>query len=494
MKIVLTNSIGVDSKGFYIIHSPSRWSCRVKDKQRWFAYYPWELAYLSSLLKKETDLTVKLLDGCLNRDSSSSLFNRISNERPDWLVIECSSMVFSENLALVKKVKDTLGTKLIFVGQHASAFPEELIKEGVDYVCIGEYENSVLDILKGKPTSEMTGVFPNKRRKELLDLGELPWPEDEDVSRFSYAYPGEPSSEFIEIQMYATRGCMRRCNFCVASNVYYDRPNYRLRKIDDIIEEIKYLRDKYPLMEGIFFDEEVHNADREFTLSLCNAIIENGFNWLHFEAMCDIQFFDREVLKQMKRAGYYKIRFGIESSSEIVLRSIGKLIPQSLLMETLREIKSCGLKTYGAFTFGALNSTKAEDLKTISLMRRLIREGLLDNLQISICTPQPGTPFYEIIKRKGYLATEDFSKFDGGNFSVVNYPDYKKEEIEKNAELGFLIRDHDYLWRRLFKNQLFGWFLGIYRKHGFLNTLRKIGKRIKREIRFFNIQICQRFL
>ncbi len=493
MKVVLTNSIGVNSRGFYIIHSPSRWSCAVKDKQSWFAYYPWELAYLSSLLKRETGLTVKLLDGCLNRDNSSSLFNRISNERPDWLVMECSSMVFSENLALAKRIKDTFGTRLIFAGQHASAFPGELIKEGVDYVCTGEYENSVLDILKAAPISEIEGVYPNKRRK-LLSLQELPWPEDEDVSRLSYAYPGEPSSEFIEIQMYATRGCLRRCNFCVASHVYYDGPNYRLRKIDDIIDEIKYLMDKYPLMEGVFFDEEVHNAKRDFTISLCDAIIENGLNRLHFEAMCDIQLFDAEILKQMKRAGYYKIRFGIESSSEIVMRSIGKLIPKSLLMEALKEVKSYGLKTYGAFTFGALNSTKAEDLKTITLIRHLIREGLLDNLQISICTPQPGTPFYEFINKKGYLATEDFSKFDGGNFSVVDYPDYKKEEIEKSAELGFLIRDHCYLWRRLSKNQLFGWFLDIYRKYGFLSTVRKILKRIKREIRFFNIQICQRFL
>ena len=64
MKIVLANSIGIDRHGYYIIHSPSRWSEGVRNAYHWFAYYPWELAYLSSLLKKNTQHQVALVDGC----------------------------------------------------------------------------------------------------------------------------------------------------------------------------------------------------------------------------------------------------------------------------------------------------------------------------------------------------------------------------------------------------------------------------------------------
>ena len=65
MKVVIANSVGIDKEGNYIIHSPSRWSVGVKDKSCWFAYYPWELAYLSSLLKSRTDFNVKMIDGCM---------------------------------------------------------------------------------------------------------------------------------------------------------------------------------------------------------------------------------------------------------------------------------------------------------------------------------------------------------------------------------------------------------------------------------------------
>ncbi len=493
MKVVLVNSIGVDSKGFYIIHSPSRWSQGVKNIQNWFAYYPWELAYLSSLLKRETDFSIKLIDGCLKRDNYESLYNKIYRENPDWLVMECSSRVFSENFSIAKKIRDELKTRLVFVGQHASAFPAELIKEGVDYVCIGEYEATVVDLLKGAAVSEIAGLYPNKRR-DLIDIENLPLPEDSDISRISYAYPGEPSSEFIEVEMYATRGCLRQCNFCVASNAYYNKPNYRLRHVDSIIDEIKYLKNKHPAMEGIFFDEEVHNANKDFTLKLCNAIIENRLNYLRFEAMCDILFFDADMLRQMKRAGYYKIRFGVETSSLSVMRSIGKVIPKGILTDRLKEAKSAGLKTYGAFTFGALGSTRDSDSDTIRSIKKLISDDLIDNLQMSICTPQPGTPFYKFVKENNLLATCDFDRFDGGNFAVVNYHDYRKEDIEDIAYLGYLIRDHSYLWKKISGNQLYKWLSSVYKKYGLINTARKIIKRIRRELSFYYTYIWQKSL
>lgn len=49
--------------------------------------------------------------------------------------------------------------------------------------------------------------------------------------------------------------------------------------------------------------------------------------------------------------------------------------------------KELGMKMYGTFTIGAPQSTKREDLKTVALIKELVDKGLLDDLQISICTP-----------------------------------------------------------------------------------------------------------
>ena len=76
MKIVLANSVGKDRNGYYIVHSPSRWSLGVKNYTN-CNYYPWELAYTSSLLKQETGHDVKLLDGVLKKWDLETYFQKI---------------------------------------------------------------------------------------------------------------------------------------------------------------------------------------------------------------------------------------------------------------------------------------------------------------------------------------------------------------------------------------------------------------------------------
>ena len=50
MKVAICNSVGIDADGYAMIHSPSRWTNSTKDLNI-FTYYPWELAYCSSILK-----------------------------------------------------------------------------------------------------------------------------------------------------------------------------------------------------------------------------------------------------------------------------------------------------------------------------------------------------------------------------------------------------------------------------------------------------------
>jgi hypothetical protein len=85
---------------------------------------------------------------------------------------------------------------------------------------------------------------------------------------------------------------------------------------------------------------------------------------------------------------------------------------------------------YGTFTIGGLGSNEQEEQKTIDLIYKLISENLLYDLQISINTPQPGTPFYLECKKNNYLITNNWNDFDGGNGSVVSYPGYTKKDID----------------------------------------------------------------
>lgn len=439
MKVVVANSVGIDKDGFYIVHSPSRWSFSAKDYKEQFTYYPWELAYTSSLLKRETDYKVKFLDGCLEKWDFKAYFDRLKGERPDWMVMEPSSRTYDEDLRLALACKEAFGTKLVFCGQHSISYPKEVLAAGVDYVCIGEYEYTVLELIQGKNPSSILGLYPNSRRP-LLDFNTLSLPEDDDVERIRYH---EPNCEYQEIQLYAYRGCPLQCVFCVCANLYYSKPNWRKRDVASIVAELKYLRNKYPQMEGGFFDEEVHNISKSYILELTKAIKEAGLDDLHYSAMCGYWSIDKEMLLAMKEAGYYKLRIGIETASSKIAESIGLKNKFNIerLYKVLEDAKEVGIKIYGTFLFGAPGSTKEEDIKTAHLIQDIAEKDLLCDLQMSICTPQPGTPFYKMSKERDYLITQELKKFDGALSSVVSYPNYSCDEIYKIYRYAFKCYD-----------------------------------------------------
>jgi len=426
-KVVIANSVGRDKEGNYYIHFPSRWTARI-GKVRDFSFYPYELAYLSSLLKRETDFDVKMVDGNLLGLNSQEYIDLVAKEKPDWLIMETASPLYRDDLKVARAMQKKFKTKVIFCGQHPTAFPKEVLNDGIDYVCLGEYEYTVLDILLGKKSKEILGLYPNPMRSPL-DINSLPFPEDEDVSRIDYDHIG--GCDYREIEFFASRGCPFSCRFCVCGNLYYSRPNWRPRRIENIIKEITYLKRKYPEMGGVFFDEEDHVVSKEFIIKLTEEIIKNKLDYLKYDAMCGYINMDKEMLRAMKKAGYYKLRIGIETASDSVAKlALGKRINIDKLMEILAYAKEIGIKMYGTFTFGAIGSEREEDLKTLKLIQELLDKDLLSEFQRSINTPLPGTPFYKWAEENNLLLSRNWDDYDGGTV-VVNLPGYKKEDLEE---------------------------------------------------------------
>lgn len=233
--------------------------------------------------------------------------------------------------------------------------------------------------------------------------------------------------------MYGSRGCPRRCNFCAAATLYYDELNWRPRDVDNVVKEIQTLHEKYPEMEGVFFDEEVHNIKKSFNVSLAKGIRKAGLQNLKYEAMCEYASLDEEAMEEMRKAGYYKIRFGIETGSDHVAEkmTLGKKHDLKKLKTMVEFGKSIGMLFYGTISVGGLGSDKNEDQKTVDLVYDLAAKGWLDEVQVSINTPQPGTDFYNSCAEESLIPTSnDWQGFDGNGHVVVNYPHYPAEEIQ----------------------------------------------------------------
>ena len=416
MNIVIANGPGRLDNGSDVILFPSRWDSAVQRAP--FRFYPYELALLSTLLKRELPgATVTLLDGNLRGWGAEQYAAEIARLTPDVLICECSALTYGTMTRVMRMVDPGASFLCGPMAQDAR------MAHGDGWVeCIpGEYEAKVLALFKGEPMP--TGY---------IDLDWLPWPEDEDISRIDYDEINHYSRGTI--QVYPTRGCPLACSFCVVPTYYgghgHSHKSHRCRDVEDVGDEIRYLADKYAgRFSGCYFNEEAHNANVEWLVEFCEMLIRRGLNRYQYDCMAGAWTMTEELTALMARAGYRQFRFGIESTSERVGRAIKKTIHKEKIEHLLGWLKKYNIGAYGTFQIGALGSTEEADRATMDDLRRWIGAGLMQKWQVSTSTPQPGTPFFAQAKANGWLVTEDLAHYNGWN-AVVSYPDYPAERIQ----------------------------------------------------------------
>lgn len=428
MNIVIANAPCYLDNGKGVIAYPSRWDSGVQGKP-FFHFYPYELALLSALLKREVaygnmpPANVTMLDGNIEGWDGDTYIQRIADLQPDVLICELSALTYP-TMTRVMQAVDPDNAILCGPMAHDKARANA---DGWPDCIEGEYEFKVLE--------RLGGTVPERARTDagLINLDWLPWPEDEDVDRSRY-YEVNHYAPPAMIQLYPTRGCPLSCTFCVVPTYYgghgKSHRSHRCRDVGDVCDEIEYLAELYPNFRGCYFNEEAHNADVEWLTAFCEELIRRGLNKYQYDAMCGYWTMTEPLVKLMAEAGYKQIRFGVESTATMVGKRIGKTMHLERLERFMGWCKAAGVNCYGTFQIGAPGSTEATDRQTLADRDRWAREGMMQKWQVSTSTPQPGTPFYEQCKREGWLVTEDINQFDGIN-AVVNYPDYPAERIYK---------------------------------------------------------------
>jgi radical SAM superfamily enzyme YgiQ (UPF0313 family) len=142
--------------------------------------------------------------------------------------------------------------------------------------------------------------------------------------------------------------------------------------------------------------EEVEVYDDTFSISrsrvreVCEGLIRRG-NPVKWAIRERVGGAGPEVLNQLKRAGCYRIHFGIESGVDRVLQEMGKNCTTRQAQQAVRAAKAAGLTVLTYFMFGNLGETADDIKKTIAFALKLRS----DYAQFSITVPYPGTELYK---------------------------------------------------------------------------------------------------
>lgn len=444
--------------GFFGVRAGSRWP-HFEREGACYMPFPFHMAYASATLKRAGHETTQV-DGCAERISDDEFIARLAAFSPQVVVLEISTTSLDVDRAMVQRIRALAGRDVVIVwcGAHSwqSGEPDVLATDPqVDYFMRGEYEFTLLELVEairdGNSVAGIPGLLyrdasgatiTNPQRKLLKNIDEYPWPDRDPLPMDRYVeaagvLPGP------NLQMWASRGCPFKCDFCVWPQFMYGGRNYRVRNERDIVAEVKYATERFG-MKSFYFDDDTFNIGKDRIAGYAQAFKEQGLD-LPWGAMSRADTFDRKTLEVMVGAGLRFIKYGVESGDQALVDSMEKNLNLNRVREAMRWAKELGVATHLTFSFGHPGETWETARKTIDFMLELSP----DSLQISLMQPFPGTGLYDKVKEKNLLVIHDLSKYDGYSTTPVRTETLSPGDLEEILREANRRWDRHVLWRGL---------------------------------------------
>src|SRR4029078_6595645 len=248
----------------------------------------------------------------------------------ELLVLFTSTPGFNVDVRIAGMMKDkNPKLKVAFVGPPVTIEPEKTLRasSAIDFVVKKEFDYAIRDFAMGKPLGEIPSVVfrkngdiqHNSEAPVIEDLDALPWvskvyKRDLDFRRYNVPFLLHPYVSF-----YTSRGCPAQCTFCLWPQTHSGH-RWRLRSVQDIANECRFVLENFPGLKEIFFDDDTFNYRKARTIELCAELKKLKFTWSCPSRVTT----DYETLKAMKEAGCRLLIVGYESGDEQILRNIKK--------------------------------------------------------------------------------------------------------------------------------------------------------------------------
>jgi hypothetical protein len=193
------------------------------------------------------------------------------------------------------------------------------------------------------------------------DMAALPPPDFDGLPLEKYFVPTRV------LPYLATRGCYwGRCEFCDHGEGY--TAGYRSKKIPQILDEIRSLRDKYGARHFHFTDESYPPA---LFRKLARGLIDQkmGLFWtthMRFEA----SLLDDSVWRDARDAGCRYLHFGYESGVERVLKLMDKATTTEVITKHLQLSADAGIWNHCMGFFGFPGETKEEAWQSVQFLEQ----------------------------------------------------------------------------------------------------------------------------
>ncbi len=352
---------------------------------------------------------------------------------------------------------------IILGGAHATLLPHETMEASpdIDIIVRGEGDETItellhaisdeqsLDSINGISYRQGDDIIDTPDRSSVVDMDALPFPAYHLLPWKKYK-PHPPHGLSMPFAaMVTSRGCPYHCAYC-SKPVFGSK--FRAQKPDRVIDEILFLLHRYGVKEIAFYDDSF-TINKERVLAFTEKIIRTG---IKFSWTCEtrVNLIDKELLRNMKRAGCYAIAYGIETGSSDILKVLQKETTLEQAEEAVKITREAGIEVIGYFMLGSPGETREDIHRTIEFAKKL----KVDFAQFSVTTPFPGTELYDMYMRDRdeKIVWESFvyAGTDNPTTPVFDSDSLTRDDLKswiKRAYREFYLRP-EYLGQRLGKS------------------------------------------
>jgi radical SAM superfamily enzyme YgiQ (UPF0313 family) len=386
---------------------------------------PLGLLSLISMLRKHYPeiFEVELVEQALYDLTTDQVKQRMLAFKPDLVLFSCLSVEANEMRELAALSKSLFPKTPVWIGgPHSTVFYDwELATGNVDVVCIGEGEQTFIDMidawLNGRDFEEIPGIalmtngkiVTTARRSPIEDLDSLPLPAWDMIDFQKYSL--QPSMNSINKSspwtlLFTTRACPFHCVYC--HNIFGKKT--KKRSIEHVMNELTLLYHEHGVRE-IHIVDDIFNLDLPRAKAICDEIISRELK-IHIAFPNGLRgdLMDRELIRKLKAAGTYSITYGVETASPRIQKMIKKRLNLEKVKEVIAWTDEEKIIPQGFFMLGFPGETLEEMQMTVdyAVHSRMMRAYFF------AVVVYPRTELYD-------LAREEYPDFDFSGYDFFNF-------------------------------------------------------------------------
>lgn len=405
-------------------------------------YYPLWLIYAAAVAEKKGN-EVLFIDSCATRTNEEQTIQWLLDNcaNTGLFVLDTSTPSIKSDVHFADLIKGLFPNSFILlVGTHPTATIKETMSysSAVDGIAYREYDLTVSELaasLENKTGLESIKGLAYRRGNEIIINEERPFNDELDEIPFASKFINErlnvkdyyfAASNNPAIQIFTGRGCPARCNFCVYPQTMHGH-KYRLRSIDNVIEEFEYILEHMPQVKEVIIEDDTFTVNKPRVVEFCQKMIEKKIN-KKMPWMCNARVnLDLETMKIMKKAGCKLIIPGIESLDQKILNNIQKGTTVEQIEAYIKNARKARLMIHACYMFG-------NEGETIESMHKTLKAALrfkTDTAQFYPLIPYPGTRAYLWALNNKYITGkyEDYCQPDGSINCVLNTPNISSSQF-----------------------------------------------------------------